>query len=71
MILKLIKSFVLLWDTRKNKLYGDQDGTSPGCSCSCPLTGHLTSSACVCGFMVNGISATVATCYSAAVRFLL
>ena len=25
-LLKLVKSFVLLvWDTRKNKLYGDQD----------------------------------------------
>ena len=29
-LLKLVKSFVLLvWDTRKNKLYGDQDGTTP------------------------------------------
>ena len=44
-LLKLVKSFVLLvWDMRKNKLYGDQDGTTPGCSCSCPLTGDLTSS---------------------------
>ena len=42
-LLKLAKSFVLLiWYTRKNKLYGDQDGTTPGCSCSCPLTGDLT-----------------------------
>ena len=49
-LLKLVKSFVLLvWDMRKNKLYGDQDGTTPGCSGSCPLTGDLTSSACVCG----------------------
>ena len=61
-LLKLVKSFVLLvWDMRKNKLYGDQDGTTPGCSCSCPLTGDLTSSACVCGCMVNGVSATAAT----------
>ena len=41
----------------KNKLCGDQDGTTPGCSCSCPLTGDLTSSACICGCVVNGISA--------------
>ena len=27
--LRLVKSFILLiWDTRKNKLYGDQDGTA-------------------------------------------
>ena len=57
--LKLGKNFVLLvWDIRKNKLYGDQDGTTPDCSCSCPLTGDLTSSACVCGCVVNGVSAT-------------
>ena len=46
---------------RKNKLYGDQDGATPGCSCSCPLTGDLTSSACVCGCVVNGVNATAAT----------
>ena len=46
-LLKLVKSYVLLiWDTRKNN--GNQDGTTPGCSCSCPLTGDLTSSACMC-----------------------
>ena len=29
------KSFVLLiWDTRKDKLYGDQDGAISCCSCS-------------------------------------
>ena len=28
------------------------------CSCSCPLTGDLTSSACVCGCVVDGVSAT-------------
>ena len=40
--LYIAKSFVLLmWDTRKSKLYGDQDGETPGCSCSCPLTGDL------------------------------
>ena len=61
-LLKLVKSFVLLvWDIRKNKLYGDQDGATPGCSCSCPLTGDLTSSACVCVCVVNGVSATAAT----------
>ena len=32
-----------------------------GYSCSCPLTGDLTSSACVCGCVVNGVSATAAT----------
>ena len=51
-LLRLVKSFILLiWDTRKNKLYGDQDGNgeTSGCSCSCPLTGDLSSSACVCG----------------------
>ena len=49
--------------TRKNKLYGDQDGNgeTSGCSCSCPLTGDLSSSACVCGCVVNGVSATAAT----------
>ena len=52
--LKLVKSFVLLvWDTRKNKLYGDQDVTTPGCSC--PLTGNLTSSTRVYGYVVNGV----------------
>ena len=53
---------LLIWDTRKNKLYGDQDGTISGCSCSCPLTGDRTSSACICGCVVNGVSATAATC---------
>ena len=24
-LLRLVKSFILIWDTRKNKLYGDQD----------------------------------------------
>ena len=33
--------------TRKNKLYGDHDSGS-GCSCSCPLTGDITSFACMC-----------------------
>ena len=63
-LLRLVKSFILLiWDTRKNKLYGDQDGNSEtsGCSCSCPLTGDLSNSARVCGCVVNGVSATAAT----------
>ena len=33
---------------------------SSGCSCSCPLTGDLTSSVCVCRHAVNGTSTTVA-----------
>ncbi len=59
----IIKSFILLiWDTRKNKLCGSQDGTgeTSGCSFSCPLTGDLTSSTCVCGCVVDGVSATAA-----------
>ena len=61
-----VKSLILLiWDTRKNKLYGDQDdnGETSGCFCSCPLTGDLSSSACVCGCtcVVNGVSATAVT----------
>ena len=61
-LLKLVKSFVLLiWETRKKELYGDQDCVVSGCSCPCPLTGGLTSSACVCGCVVNGVSATAAT----------
>ena len=51
-LLRLVKSVILLiWDTRKNKLYGNQDGNGEisGCSCSCPLTGDLSSLACVCG----------------------
>ena len=63
-LLRLVKSFILLiWDTRKNKLYGDKDGNgeTSGCSCSCPLTGDLSSSACVCGCVVNGVCATAAT----------
>ena len=51
------------------KLCGDQDGTTPGCSCFCPLTGDLTSSACVCGCgAVNGISATAYIYYQLCVR---
>ena len=48
---RLVKSFILsIWDTRKNKLYDDQDSEPSGCSCSCscPLTGVLTSSASGC-----------------------
>ena len=45
-----------------NKLYGNQygNGETSGCSCSCPLTGDLSSSACVCGCVVDGVSATAA-----------
>ena len=63
-LLKLVKCFILLiWETRKTKLYGDRDGTgeTSGYSCSCPLTGDLSSSACVCGGVVNGISVTAVT----------
>ena len=63
-LLRLVKSFILLtWDARKNKLYGNQDGNgeTSGCSCSCPLTGDLSSSVHVCGCVVNGVSATAAT----------
>ena len=64
MILRLVKSFILIiWVTRKNNLYGDQDGNveTSGCSCTFPVTGDFSSSACVCGCVVNGISATAAT----------
>ena len=60
----LVKCFILLiWETRKTKLYSDQDGTgeTSGYSCSCPLTGDLSSSACVCGGVVNGVSVTAVT----------
>ena len=61
-LLKLVRSFVLLiWETRKKGLYGDQDYVITGCFCSCPLTGGLTSSACICGCVVNGVGATAAT----------
>ena len=60
-LLKLVESFILLiWDTRKNK-FDDQDGETSGCSCSCPLTGNLTSSTCVCGCVVIGMIDTAAT----------
>ena len=51
----------MIWDTRKKKLYGNQDGEIFVCSCSCPLTGNLTSSAYVCGCVVNEVSATATT----------
>ena len=49
--LKLLKIFVLLmWILRKKtKLCGGRDDVISGFSCSCPLTGDLTSSAYVCG----------------------
>ena len=40
---------------------GDHDGVTYGCFCTCPLTGDLRSSACVCGCVVNGVSTTAAT----------
>ena len=52
--------YYLIWDTRKNRLYGDQDGKTSGYFCSCPLTGDLVSSVCVCGCVVNGVSAMAA-----------
>ena len=42
----------MVWDT----LYGDRDGATSGHSCSCPLTGADTSSACICVYVVNGVS---------------
>ena len=63
-VLRPVKSFILLiWDTKKNRLYGNQvgNGETSGCSCSCPLTGDLSSSACVCGCVVDGVSAMAAT----------
>ena len=58
-LLRLVKSLLLRnLDTRKNELYGDQDGTgeTSGCSCSCPQTEDLTSAACVRGYRANGVS---------------
>ena len=37
------------------------NGETSGCSRSCPLNGIFTSSACVCGCVVNSMSATTAT----------
>ena len=62
MILKpyVVKSYILsIWDTRKNNLYDDRAGAFSGCSCSCPLTGDLTSSACICGCVVNGSNMSI------------
>ena len=56
----VFKTLLLIWGTRKNKLYGDQDVATPGCSYSCPLTGDVTSSACISGCVVNCVSATAA-----------
>ena len=53
-LLRLVKSFILLiWDTRKNKLYGYQDGNGETSGCSCPLTEDLSSSTCICGCVVD------------------
>ena len=46
----IVHSRVLIWDNWKNKLYGDQDGETSVCSCSCPLTGdHTTAYGGACG----------------------
>ena len=60
-LLRLVKSFVLSGIVySRNKFYGDRDGETSGCSCS--LTGgDHTSSACVCGCVINGVSAMAAT----------
>ena len=56
----LVKSYILsIWDTRKNNLYDNRAGAFSGCSCSCPLTGDLTSSACICGCVVNGSNMSI------------
>lgn len=56
----LVKSYILsIWDTRKNFWYDDRAGAFSGCSCSCPLTGDLTSSACICGCVVNGSNMSI------------
>ncbi len=61
-LLKLVRSFVLsIWNTRKDNLYGDRSDVISDCSSSCPLTGGPTSSACVRGCVVIGISATAAS----------
>ncbi len=58
-LLKLVRSLVLsIWDARKYNLYSDH---SDATSSSCPLTGGPTSYACVCGFVVNGVSAMAAS----------
>ena len=58
-LLSLVKNFVLsVWGLRKNELYGGQDGETSGCSC--PLTGDIASSTCLCGCMVDGVNAMAA-----------
>ena len=57
--LQLHTNFILsIWDMRKSKLYGD---LGSDCSCSYPLTGDPTSSACISGCVVNGITTMAAT----------
>ena len=53
----LLRCCMLIWILRR---YCDQDGVTSDCSFSCLLTGDLTSSACVCGCVVNGISVMAA-----------
>jgi len=37
----------------------EQAGAFSGCSYSCPLTGDLTSSACICGCVVNSSNMSI------------
>ncbi len=61
-LLKLVRSFVLsIWDARKDNLYGDHSDAISDCSSSCPLTRGPTSSACIRGCVVNGVSAMAAS----------
>ena len=57
-LLKLLSYCIINLDTKK--LF-DQDVVTSDCSSSCLSTGKLTSSACVGGCVVNGISAMAAT----------
>ena len=65
------KALLLIWDTRKNKLCGNQDGAIPGCSYSCSLTVDVTSSACICGCVVNGVSAIYSSSRSIIILYML
>ncbi len=56
-LLKLLRCCIINLGTKKIFC----DVVTSDCSSSCLLTGNLTSSACVGGCVVNGISATAAT----------
>ena len=63
-LLRLVKSCILvIWDTKMNKFSGDQDSTgeTSGYSCSYPLTKDVSSSACICGCVVDNVSTMAAT----------